>query len=164
MIIAVDSLDQHGSIITHLLSQVRPGMDLTKIVLPTFILERRSLLEMFADFLAHPDYFSTCVSHCHSQYITFKSNRNNTSCSFCCDSIPDQPTPQARMVQCLRWYLSAFHAGRRSSVAKKPYNPILGEIFQCYYQLPHVEDAAVSFHLVILLIIQLIKMYNYVYS
>ena len=86
------------------------------------------------------------------------------SCSFCCDSIPDQPTPQARMVQCLRWYLSAFHAGRRSSVAKKPYNPILGEIFQCYYQLPHVEDAAVSFHLVILLIIQLIKMYNYVYS
>uniref|UniRef100_A0A1I8F603 DUF3504 domain-containing protein n=1 Tax=Macrostomum lignano TaxID=282301 RepID=A0A1I8F603_9PLAT len=30
-----------------------------------------------------------------------------------------------------QWYLSAFHAGRRSAVAKKPYNPILGEIFQC---------------------------------
>ena len=56
---SVDSLDQHGSIIKHLLSQVRIGMDLTKIVLPTFILERRSLLEMFADFLAHPDLFST---------------------------------------------------------------------------------------------------------
>ena len=37
--------------------QVRIGMDLTKIVLPTFILERRSLLEMFADFFAHPDLF-----------------------------------------------------------------------------------------------------------
>ena len=36
----------------------------------------------------------------------------------------------------VQWYLSAFHAGRRSSVAKKPYNPILGEIFRCYYDLP----------------------------
>ena len=32
-------------------------MDLTRIVLPTFILERRSLLEMYADFFAHPDIF-----------------------------------------------------------------------------------------------------------
>lgn len=50
-------MEQHGSIIGHLLSQVRIGMDLTKVVLPTFILERRSLLEMFADFFAHPDAF-----------------------------------------------------------------------------------------------------------
>lgn len=40
---------------------------------------------------------------------------------------------QDRMVRCLRWYLSAFHAGRRSDVAKKPYNPILGETFLCYW-------------------------------
>jgi len=50
-------MDQHGSVITHLLSQVKLGMDLTKVVLPTFILERRSLLEMYADFFAHPDFF-----------------------------------------------------------------------------------------------------------
>jgi len=36
-------------------------MDLTKIVLPTFILERRSLLEMFADFFSHPDLFVRSV-------------------------------------------------------------------------------------------------------
>ena len=53
----VGSLEKHGSIITHLLSQVRIGMDLTKVVLPTFILERKSLLEMYADFFAHPDLF-----------------------------------------------------------------------------------------------------------
>ena len=53
----MESLDQHGSVITHLISQVHLGMDLTRIVLPTFILERRSLLEMFADFIAHPDLF-----------------------------------------------------------------------------------------------------------
>ena len=56
--VSVESLDQHGSMITHLLSQVRIGMDLTKIVLPTFILEKRSLLEMYSDFLAHPDLFA----------------------------------------------------------------------------------------------------------
>ena len=55
--ISVGSLEKHGSIITHLLSQVRIGMDLTKVVLPTFILERKSLLEMYADFLAHCDLF-----------------------------------------------------------------------------------------------------------
>lgn len=55
--IIVGSLEKHGSIIAHLLSQVRIGMDLTKVVLPTFILERRSLLEMYADFFAHPDLF-----------------------------------------------------------------------------------------------------------
>ncbi|XP_044532397.1 oxysterol-binding protein-related protein 9 isoform X4 [Gracilinanus agilis] len=103
------SVEEHKSVIMHLLSQVRLGMDLTKVVLPTFILERRSLLEMYADFFAHPDLFV---------------------------SISDQKDPKDRMVQVVRWYLSAFHAGRKGSVAKKPYNPILGEIFQCHWTLP----------------------------
>lgn len=50
-------LESQGSVIKHLLSQVKIGMDLTKVVLPTFILERRSLLEMYADYFAHPDIF-----------------------------------------------------------------------------------------------------------
>lgn len=102
------SLENQGSVIKHLMSQIRIGMDLTKVVLPTFILERRSLLEMYADFFAHPDLFS---------------------------SIPDYDTAEERMVQLVRWYLSAFHAGRKSSVAKKPYNPILGEIFLCHWNI-----------------------------
>lgn len=104
------SVEEHKSVIMHLLSQVRLGMDLTKVVLPTFILERRSLLEMYADFFAHPDLFV---------------------------SISDQKDPRERMVQVVKWYLSAFHAGRKGSVAKKPYNPILGEIFQCHWTLPN---------------------------
>ncbi|VDP79144.1 unnamed protein product [Echinostoma caproni] len=107
------SVQSQGSIITHLLSQLRIGMDLTRITLPTFILERRSTLEMYADFLAHPDFWAR---------------------------IPDASTPKDRMVGCLRWYLSAFHAGRGSSLAKKPYNPILGEIFRCYWNLNDSED------------------------
>uniref|UniRef100_A0A3Q3QZ42 Oxysterol-binding protein n=1 Tax=Monopterus albus TaxID=43700 RepID=A0A3Q3QZ42_MONAL len=104
-----ESVEEHKSVIMHLLSQVRLGMDLTKVVLPTFILERRSLLEMYADFFAHPDLFV---------------------------SIAEQPEPRERMVQVLKWYLSAFHAGRKGSVAKKPYNPILGEVFYCHWDLP----------------------------
>lgn len=50
-------MDSHGSMISHLISQVKIGMDLTKVALPTFILERRSLLEMYADYFAHPDLF-----------------------------------------------------------------------------------------------------------
>uniref|UniRef100_A0A4W6G212 Oxysterol-binding protein n=1 Tax=Lates calcarifer TaxID=8187 RepID=A0A4W6G212_LATCA len=104
-----ESVEEHKSVIMHLLSQVRLGMDLTKVVLPTFILERRSLLEMYADFFAHPDLFV---------------------------SIAEQPEPRERMVHVVKWYLSAFHAGRKGSVAKKPYNPILGEVFYCHWDLP----------------------------
>ena len=60
-------------------------------------------------------------------------------------SITEQPDPRSRMIQTLRWYMSAFHAGRRSSVAKKPYNPILGETFQCYYDLPNEPPCKVSY-------------------
>ncbi|KAM9326890.1 oxysterol-binding protein-related protein 9 [Gastrophryne carolinensis] len=108
-----ESVEEHKSVIMHLLSQVRLGMDLTKVVLPTFILERRSLLEMYADFFAHPDLFV---------------------------SIGDHKDPKDRMIQVVRWYLSAFHAGRKGSVAKKPYNPILGEVFQCHWVLPDQEN------------------------
>ncbi|GFG40188.1 hypothetical protein Cfor_09776 [Coptotermes formosanus] len=102
-------IENHGSVVSHLISQVKIGMDLTKVVLPTFILERRSLLEMYADYFAHPDFFV---------------------------SIADFPDPKDRMVQVVRWYMSSYHAGRKSSVAKKPYNPILGEVFKCHWDIP----------------------------
>lgn len=51
-------------------------------------------------------------------------------------SIADMTTPKDRMVQVVRWYLCSFHAGRKSRVAKKPYNPILGEIFRCHWDIP----------------------------
>ena len=93
-------------------------MDLTKIVLPTFILERRSLLEMYADFFAHPDIFTD---------ISIKS------------------TPEERMVQVLRWYLSSFSASRKSTVAKKPYNPILGKYCKFCKNVNYLSSLAVYF-------------------
>lgn len=54
--------------------------------------------------------------------------------------IPDIKNPRDRMVQVVKWYLSTFQAGRKSPVAKKPYNPILGEIFQCWYNVPGYQS------------------------
>lgn len=103
--------EKQRSVISHLLSQVHIGMDLTKITLPTFILERRSLLEMFADFLAYPELWL---------------------------AIAESPSAEDRMISCLKWYLTSFRAGRNPVIAKKPYNPILGEIFQCYYDMEYL--------------------------
>uniref|UniRef100_A0AC35U9N9 Oxysterol-binding protein n=1 Tax=Rhabditophanes sp. KR3021 TaxID=114890 RepID=A0AC35U9N9_9BILA len=103
---------QHGSVLMHLLSQVSVGMDLTKVTLPTFILERRSLLEMYADFFAHPDDFISGT---------------------------DLDTPESRFVCVVKYYLNAFYPARKSGVAKKPYNPVLGETFRCRWSLPNLE-------------------------
>lgn len=50
--------DEHKSLIWYLVKQVRPGMDLSKVVLPTFILEPRSFLEKLADYYYHADILS----------------------------------------------------------------------------------------------------------
>ena len=70
----------------------------------------------------------------------FKSNSQLP----CLNRIADMPTPKDRMIQTVRWYLSAFHAGRPSEVAKKPYNPILGEHFLCYWTIPTAPECDVS--------------------
>ncbi|XP_053717944.1 oxysterol-binding protein-related protein 10-like isoform X1 [Synchiropus splendidus] len=102
-------LDDQRSIILHLLSQLKLGMDLTRVVLPTFILEKRSLLEMYANFMAHPDMFL---------------------------SITAGATAEDRIIRFVEYYLTAFHEGRKGAVAKKPYNPVLGETFHCSWEVP----------------------------
>uniref|UniRef100_A0A0P4WQZ2 Oxysterol-binding protein n=1 Tax=Scylla olivacea TaxID=85551 RepID=A0A0P4WQZ2_SCYOL len=109
--------DGQRSVIMHIISQLRLGMDLTRVTLPTFILERRSLLEMFADFLGHPDYFVR---------------------------IGDANTPEERMQEVVKWYLTSIHVGRNGSVAKKPYNPIIGEVFHCSWKVPRDNCSALD--------------------
>lgn len=48
----------------------------SQVVLPTFILERRSLLEMYADFFAHPDLF-----------VRYELHNNSSLSSSCLDEI-----------------------------------------------------------------------------
>lgn len=103
------AVEEERSVILHLLSQLKLGMDLTRVVLPTFILEKRSLLEMYADFMSHPDLFV---------------------------AITDGPSPMDRMVRFVEYYLTSFHEGRKGAIAKKPYNPIIGETFHCSWRVP----------------------------
>ncbi|XP_063778356.1 oxysterol-binding protein-related protein 10 isoform X3 [Pseudophryne corroboree] len=102
-------MDDQRSVILHLISQLKLGMDLTKVALPTFILEKRSLLEMYANFMAHPDLFL---------------------------SIAAGTTPEERMISFVEYYLTSFHEGRKGAVAKKPYNPVVGETFHCSWDVP----------------------------
>lgn len=84
------------------------------MVLPTFILEKRSLLEMYADFMSHPDLFI---------------------------AITDGSSPEDRMVRFVEYYLTSFHEGRKGAIAKKPYNPIIGETFHCSWRVPRRQDS-----------------------
>ncbi|KAK1842334.1 oxysterol binding protein [Colletotrichum chrysophilum] len=41
-----------GNVLMHIISQLRPGADLSRVVLPTFILEPRSMLERITKLVA----------------------------------------------------------------------------------------------------------------
>lgn len=123
------------------------------MTLPTFILEKRSLLEMYSDFLGHAELFI---------------------------AIPGGITARERMVRVLKYYLTSFHCGRKGGevleetapnflkilnectdsqtnkllylvwcfpghLAKKPYNPIVGETFQCSYYVSKSIDLGSRF-------------------
>lgn len=49
------------SVLLQLLSQIRIGMDLTKILIPVHFLEPRSLLEKITDFVTHCDLITKYV-------------------------------------------------------------------------------------------------------
>eukprot|EP00123_Amoebidium_parasiticum_P016032 comp23253_c0_seq2/m.37998 comp23253_c0_seq2/g.37998 ORF comp23253_c0_seq2/g.37998 comp23253_c0_seq2/m.37998 type:complete len:921 (-) comp23253_c0_seq2:445-3207(-) len=99
--------EENKSIIWALLKQVKPGMDLSKVTLPTFILEPRSFLELLADYYFHCDVLSVAA--------------NTTN-------------PVQRMIEVVRWYVSGFY--KKPKGLKKPYNPILGEVYRCQWRHP----------------------------
>ncbi|XP_034131321.1 oxysterol-binding protein-related protein 8 isoform X5 [Drosophila guanche] len=99
--------DENKSLIWCIVKQVRPGMDLSKVVLPTFILEPRSFLDKLSDSYYHADLLSKAVQ---------------------------EDDAFTRMKIIVQWYLSSFY--KKPKGLKKPYNPILGETFRCYWQHP----------------------------
>ncbi|KAF2469021.1 oxysterol binding protein [Lindgomyces ingoldianus] len=101
----VDS--EQGNMLMHIISQLRPGADLSRVTLPTFILEPRSMLERITNFMAHPETLLPMTT------------------------IDD---PVQRFVSVVKFYLSGWHI--KPPGVKKPLNPILGEIFTCYWEYP----------------------------
>lgn len=100
--------DENKSILWALLKQVKPGMDLSRVTLPTFILEPRSFLDKLSDFYFHCDILSRAAR---------------------------EEDAYSRIKEVVRWYLSGFY--KKPKGLKKPYNPILGETFRCYWGNPN---------------------------
>ncbi|KAK2962715.1 putative Oxysterol-binding protein 4 [Blattamonas nauphoetae] len=93
------------NVILALLKQVRPGMDLSTISLPTFVLEPRSITERFTDFFVYQHYLLNAIK------------------------LED---PVERLLGITTWFLSGWHPQARG--VNKPYNPRLGEFFRCFWQ------------------------------
>ncbi|KAK8758672.1 hypothetical protein V5799_003697 [Amblyomma americanum] len=100
--------EENKDAILQLLSKLKLGMDLTKVALPGYVLEPRSLLEVYADFMSYPDMFLR---------------------------IADGETPEERLAMVTEWLLCSLYATRKSRSARKPYNPVLGEMFHCSWQV-----------------------------
>ncbi|KAF7594810.1 hypothetical protein BBP40_008313 [Aspergillus hancockii] len=96
-----------GNVLSHIISQLRPGADLSRVVLPTFILEPRSMLERITNFMAHPETLLPM------------------------SAVDD---PLERFVSVVKFYLSGWHI--KPPGVKKPLNPILGETFTSYWDYP----------------------------
>ncbi|KAK0141049.1 Oxysterol-binding protein-related protein 5 [Merluccius polli] len=103
--------EENKGLIWTLLKQLRPGMDLSKVVLPTFILEPRSFLDKLSDYYFHADLLSQAVL---------------------------EESAYGRIKQVVRWYLSGFY--KKPKGLKKPYNPILGETFRCCWLHPQTDS------------------------
>ncbi|XP_067902167.1 oxysterol-binding protein-related protein 5-like isoform X3 [Heterodontus francisci] len=103
--------EENRSLMWTVLKQLRPGMDLSRVVLPTFILEPRSFLDKLSDYYYHSDLLSQAAL---------------------------EENAYSRMKQVLRWYLSGFY--KKPKGLKKPYNPILGETFRCYWYHPKTNS------------------------
>ncbi|KAJ2942462.1 hypothetical protein O0L34_g16067 [Tuta absoluta] len=97
--------EENKSLLWFLMKQVRPGMDLSKVVLPTFILEPRSFLDKLSDSYYHADILA---------------------------NVSKLPDPYDRFKTVLKWYLSGLY--RKPKGLKKPYNPVLGETFRCCWK------------------------------
>ncbi|SSD61035.1 probable Oxysterol-binding protein homolog 7 [Saccharomycodes ludwigii] len=109
----IDETDEGGqSILLGIISQLKPGCDLSRITLPTFILEKKSMLERITNQLQQPDI----LLDAHAE-----------------------KDPLERFVKVVKWYLSGWHIAPRA--VKKPLNPVLGEYFTCYWDLPNKEQA-----------------------
>jgi len=114
----------------------RSAMDPSKVSLPTFVLEPRSMLERITDFMSHPDLVFGYVPPLRTQPHT----QTFSSAGVVAD-------PEERFIRVLMYYLSGWHIKPKG--VKKPYvcipvpaavsnpfgryNPVLGEFFRCRY-------------------------------
>lgn len=97
--------DDRLLVLGHIISQLRPGADLSRVVLPTFILEPRSMLERITKYNIPPSQQGL-----HSPLV----QEANTIYSFMCHPemllpIPEMDDPVQRFAAVVKFYLSGWH-------------------------------------------------------
>lgn len=90
----------------------RYGMSMLKVNYPVRLLQPESLLESLARIFASPQLFA---------------------------SIPLRSKPSDRMLEVVRWYLSAVFNAKQDDDIVKPYSPVLGELFRCIWSFDYKE-------------------------
>ncbi|KAF2075865.1 hypothetical protein CYY_002851 [Polysphondylium violaceum] len=102
---AVETLNaSKREIMMSLIKQIKVGGEVVHMVLPCFLLQPRSTLESFTDMFS-------CLDE------LFKVNEINDS--------------QQRFLQFIKFYLSGWHT--RPMGIKKPFNPVIGEVFEGFW-------------------------------
>jgi oxysterol-binding protein-related protein 9/10/11 len=120
--------DEHNTLLK-LASQTKRGTDLTRITLPTFLIEPKSFLEVLANFWNHTNLFIKYGFH----FLEFSEHFNTYFRMFY--SIANQSEPKTRMLALVKWYLTSFCAGLKMHLGKKPMTPIVGETFLCSWKV-----------------------------
>ena len=104
--------DEPRNVLLAVISQLRIGMDLSRVVLPVFILEPRSMLERVTDFLSHPDLiFGYAVVHALLRRESSLIGGRRSAGAI--------ESPQERFIQVVRYYLAGWHIKPRG--VKKPF-------------------------------------------
>ena len=94
----------NNNIIWEFCKGLKPGVDLTRIPFPVCITQDRSFLQNFTDYFEHWGFLNQAAN---------------------------EDDPHKRMQLIIQWYVSGF--ANAMKVVRKPYNPILGEVFRCMW-------------------------------
>lgn len=109
------------AVVQSMIAQIRNGTPIYRVQLPIFLTEPRSLLDRYSDFCTHLDLLMR---------------------------LPEVSHPELRFVECVRFYLSGWHL--RAKDLRNPFNPILGEVFNCSYNhgdsVTHYTAEQISHH------------------
>jgi len=108
------------SIFYEILKKLKPGVEIYKISMPSFLLSPVSFLEKIS-------------TNCCPNSIV--SNLND-----------EKGTAQIRMAKITAWVISVWRNINKTGFAhSKPYNPGLGELFKCSWE--HEEDNSVTYYM-----------------
>jgi len=110
---------ESGSILYQFIKQLKPGMDMTSIMCPTFCIRPISFLE----------------------FLTLYTQPNISLL----EAASKEQDPEKRIVQITQWVMSALTITPQKGFAGiKPYNPILGEQFHCKWE--HDDGSVTVLH------------------